>query len=43
MLDFFAAIAKDFTAEEKERLYSETALEAYRMNLAAGDGLRKKE
>ena len=30
-LETFAAIAKDFSPEDQERLYYRTALEAYRM------------
>ena len=42
MVDAFHAIDKDFTPEEQACLWRETALKAYRMDLAAGDGLPKK-
>jgi predicted TIM-barrel fold metal-dependent hydrolase len=39
MVETFNAIGKGFTPEEQACLWRETALKAYRMDLAAGDGL----
>lgn len=42
MYETFQAIGKGFTPEEQACLWRETALKAYRMDLAAGDGFAKK-